>query len=76
LPGEKLKKLEAEKGIVIRFMIGHSPTSDSALDKAIDVENAIHDDFLRLVGDVLQTLNCIIHFTFLLNDKRKIFLPN
>lgn len=48
LQGEKLKKLEAEKGIVIRFMIGHSPTSDSALDKAIDLENAIHDDFLRL----------------------------
>ncbi|KAI4990165.1 hypothetical protein ZWY2020_038528 [Hordeum vulgare] len=46
--GEKLKKLEEEKGVVIRFMIGHSPASNSALDQAIDVEDAIHHDFLRL----------------------------
>lgn len=46
--GEKLKKLEEEKGIVIRFMIGHSTTSDSALDKSIDEEDAVYHDFLRL----------------------------
>lgn len=46
--GEKLKKLEKEKGIVIKFMIGHSATSNSILDRAIDSEDAQHKDFLRL----------------------------
>ncbi|WVZ65163.1 hypothetical protein U9M48_014572 [Paspalum notatum var. saurae] len=46
--GEKLKKLEEEKGIIIRFTIGHSATSNNVLDKAIDAENEIHHDFLRL----------------------------
>eukprot|EP00268_Persea_americana_P047200 TRINITY_DN4902_c0_g1_i2.p1 TRINITY_DN4902_c0_g1~~TRINITY_DN4902_c0_g1_i2.p1 ORF type:complete len:201 (-),score=44.96 TRINITY_DN4902_c0_g1_i2:1525-2127(-) len=47
--GEKLQQLEKEKGIVIRFMIGHSATSNSILDRAIDSEEAQHNDFLRLV---------------------------
>uniref|UniRef100_A0A7N0UPF4 Hexosyltransferase n=1 Tax=Kalanchoe fedtschenkoi TaxID=63787 RepID=A0A7N0UPF4_KALFE len=46
--GEKLVQLEKEKGIVIRFMIGHSATSNSILDRAIDSEEAQHKDFLRL----------------------------
>ncbi|XP_010542535.1 PREDICTED: probable beta-1,3-galactosyltransferase 8 isoform X2 [Tarenaya hassleriana] len=46
--GDKLKKLETEKGIVIRFVIGHSATPGGVLDKAIDEENAEHGDFLRL----------------------------
>ncbi|KAJ4963464.1 hypothetical protein NE237_023403 [Protea cynaroides] len=46
--GEKLLQLEREKGIVIRFMIGHSATSNSILDRAIDMEDAQHKDFLRL----------------------------
>ncbi|CAE5964497.1 unnamed protein product [Arabidopsis arenosa] len=46
--GEKLEKLEQEKGIVIKFMIGHSATSNSILDRAIDSEDAQHKDFLRL----------------------------
>ncbi|XP_057522649.1 beta-1,3-galactosyltransferase 7-like isoform X2 [Amaranthus tricolor] len=46
--GEKLKKLEQEKGVVIRFTIGHSATSNSILDRAIDAEEAQHHDFLRL----------------------------
>ncbi|ESQ27337.1 hypothetical protein EUTSA_v10018693mg [Eutrema salsugineum] len=46
--GEKLEKLEKEKGIVIKFMIGHSATSNSILDRAIDSEYAQHKDFLRL----------------------------
>ncbi|OEL30434.1 Beta-1,3-galactosyltransferase 7 [Dichanthelium oligosanthes] len=45
--GEKLKKLE-EKGIIIRFTIGHSATSNNVLDKAIDAEDELHHDFLRL----------------------------
>ncbi|XP_068488660.1 beta-1,3-galactosyltransferase 7-like isoform X2 [Phaseolus vulgaris] len=46
--GEQLLQLEQEKGIVIRFMIGHSATSNSILDRAIDSEEAQHKDFLRL----------------------------
>jgi len=46
--GEKLQQLEEQKGIVIRFTIGHSATSNSILDKAIDSEDAQHHDFLRL----------------------------
>ncbi|XP_039065507.1 beta-1,3-galactosyltransferase 7-like isoform X2 [Hibiscus syriacus] len=47
--GDKLIQLERVKGIVIRFMIGHSATSSSILDRAIDSEDAQHKDFLRLV---------------------------
>ncbi|KAA8538564.1 hypothetical protein F0562_028242 [Nyssa sinensis] len=46
--GEKLTRLEKEKGIIIRFMIGHSATSNSILDRAIDSEDDQHKDFLRL----------------------------
>ncbi|CAH9109898.1 unnamed protein product [Cuscuta europaea] len=46
--GEKLIKLEEEKGIVVRFMIGHSATSNSVLDQAVDLEDAQHKDILRL----------------------------
>ncbi|KAF7816914.1 beta-1,3-galactosyltransferase 7-like isoform X1 [Senna tora] len=46
--GQQLLRLEREKGIVIRFMIGHSATSNSILDRAIDSEEAQHKDFLRL----------------------------
>ncbi|KAJ9164334.1 hypothetical protein P3X46_023925 [Hevea brasiliensis] len=46
--GTKLKELEKEKGIVIRFVIGHSATPGGVLDKALDSEEAEHKDFLRL----------------------------
>ncbi|KAK9757511.1 hypothetical protein RND81_01G167300 [Saponaria officinalis] len=46
--GGKLKKLEKEKGIIIRFVVGHSSTPGSALDKSIDAEEEEHRDFLRL----------------------------
>ncbi|GAB4861169.1 Probable beta-1,3-galactosyltransferase 8, variant 3 [Ancistrocladus abbreviatus] len=46
--GVKLKKLEEEKGVVIRFVIGHSATPGGVLDRAIDAEDAEHKDFLRL----------------------------
>lgn len=46
--GNKLKKLEEEKGIVIRFVIGHSATPGGVLDRTIDAENAEYKDFLRL----------------------------
>ncbi|VVA92120.1 unnamed protein product [Arabis nemorensis] len=46
--GEKLEKLEKEKGIVIKFMIGHSAAPNSILDKEIDAEDAQYKDFFRL----------------------------
>ncbi|KAL2458336.1 putative beta-1 [Forsythia ovata] len=46
--GGDLKKLEKEKGIIIRFVIGHSATPGGVLDRAIDAEDAQHKDFLRL----------------------------
>ncbi|KDP20741.1 hypothetical protein JCGZ_21212 [Jatropha curcas] len=46
--GEKRKKLEKEKGIIIRFTIGHSSTTGGILDKAIEAEEMAHGDFLRL----------------------------
>lgn len=45
--GENMKKLE-EKGIVMRFVIGHSATSGGILDRAIEAEDKKHGDFLRL----------------------------
>lgn len=46
--GDKRKKLEEEKGIVMRFVIGHSATSGGILDRAIEAEDRKHGDFLRL----------------------------
>ncbi|CAA6658203.1 unnamed protein product [Spirodela intermedia] len=46
--GEKRKKLEEEKGIIIRFVIGHSATAGGILDKAIEAEDRKHGDFMRL----------------------------
>ncbi|GMP70974.1 hypothetical protein CsSME_00029581 [Camellia sinensis var. sinensis] len=51
--GEKLRKLEEEKGIIIRFVIGYSATpgggaGGGVLDGAIDEEEVEYNDFLRL----------------------------
>ncbi|OVA04696.1 Glycosyl transferase [Macleaya cordata] len=46
--GEELRKLEKDKGIVMRFVIGHSATPGGVLDRAIDAEEKQHNDFLRL----------------------------
>ncbi|KAK8579059.1 hypothetical protein V6N12_069393 [Hibiscus sabdariffa] len=46
--GEERKKLEEEKGIIMRFVIGHSATSGGILDRAIEAEDQKHGDFLRL----------------------------
>ncbi|KAL8205612.1 hypothetical protein R6Q57_009163 [Mikania cordata] len=46
--GDKLRKLEEEKGIVMRFVIGHGATSGGILDRAIEAEDRKHGDFLRL----------------------------
>ncbi|CAL9037747.1 unnamed protein product [Musa banksii] len=44
----KLRRLEEEKGVVVRFVIGRSATPGGALDRAIDEEDAKTKDFLRL----------------------------
>ncbi|URE32116.1 Galactosyltransferase [Musa troglodytarum] len=46
--GSKLRRLEEEKGVVMRFVIGRSATPGGALDRAIDEEDAETKDFLRL----------------------------
>ncbi|KAL6282063.1 hypothetical protein ACE6H2_012992 [Prunus campanulata] len=46
--GEKRKKLEEEKAIVIRFVIGRSSTAGGILDKAIEAEEQVNEDLLRL----------------------------
>ncbi|KAL5727218.1 Hydroxyproline O-galactosyltransferase HPGT1 [Ranunculus cassubicifolius] len=46
--GAALKKLEEEKGIVIRFVIGRSSNRGDSLDRDIDKENRQHNDFLIL----------------------------
>lgn len=46
--GEELRKLEKEKGIIMRFVIGHSATPGGVLDRAVDAEDEQHKDFLRL----------------------------
>ncbi|VAI79850.1 unnamed protein product [Triticum turgidum subsp. durum] len=45
---EKRKKLEEEKGIIIRFVIGHSAISGGIVDRAIAAEDRKHGDFMRL----------------------------
>ncbi|KAJ0968000.1 hypothetical protein J5N97_024917 [Dioscorea zingiberensis] len=42
--GERLRKLEEDKGIVMRFVIGHSATPGGVLDRAIDAEEEQHQD--------------------------------
>ncbi|XP_066376033.1 probable beta-1,3-galactosyltransferase 2 isoform X2 [Miscanthus floridulus] len=46
--GEIRKKLEEEKGIIIRFVIGHSAISGGIVDRAIQAEDKKHGDFMRL----------------------------
>ncbi|CAH9075959.1 unnamed protein product [Cuscuta europaea] len=46
--GDIRKKLEEEKGIIMRFVIGHSATSGGILDRAIEAEDKKNGDFLRL----------------------------
>ncbi|PPS08632.1 hypothetical protein GOBAR_AA12028 [Gossypium barbadense] len=46
--GEELKRLEKEKGIIMRFVIGHSATPGGILDRGIEAEEEQYKDFLRL----------------------------
>ncbi|KAE8721670.1 putative beta-1,3-galactosyltransferase 6 [Hibiscus syriacus] len=55
--GEELKRLEKEKGIIMRFVIGHSATPGGVLDRAVDAEEEQHKDFLRLVMSSILALD-------------------
>lgn len=47
--GDALRKLE-EKGVIIRFVIGRSANRGDSLDRNIDAENRLTNDFLILDG--------------------------
>ncbi|XP_019176031.1 PREDICTED: hydroxyproline O-galactosyltransferase HPGT3-like [Ipomoea nil] len=47
--GDALKKLE-ERGVIIRFVVGRSPNRGDSLDRNIDEENKMTEDFLILEG--------------------------
>ncbi|XP_050227883.1 hydroxyproline O-galactosyltransferase HPGT1-like isoform X2 [Mercurialis annua] len=53
--GAALKKLEEEKSIVARFFIGRSANRGDSLDKDIDDENRLNNDFVVLDGQVEAT---------------------
>ncbi|GAB2231581.1 hypothetical protein Droror1_Dr00010590 [Drosera rotundifolia] len=46
--GYKQRKLENEKGIIIRFVIGRSSTLGGILDRAVEAEDSKHRDILML----------------------------
>ncbi|KAJ3679380.1 hypothetical protein LUZ60_017391 [Juncus effusus] len=46
--GKKIKELEEEKGIVVRFVVGHSSIAGGIVDRAIEAEAKKHGDFMRL----------------------------
>lgn len=46
--GDRRKKLEEERGVIMRFVIGHSATRGGILDRAIEAEDKKHGDLLRL----------------------------
>ncbi|KAG8382170.1 hypothetical protein BUALT_Bualt05G0048900 [Buddleja alternifolia] len=50
--GTALKKMEEEKGIVIRFVIGRSPNRGDSSDREIDNENRQANDFMILENHV------------------------
>ncbi|KAJ7541026.1 hypothetical protein O6H91_10G042000 [Diphasiastrum complanatum] len=50
--GAALKKLEVDKGMVIRFVVGRSPNKGDSLDRLIDAENSETKDFLILNNHV------------------------
>ncbi|KAG6579334.1 hydroxyproline O-galactosyltransferase HPGT1 [Cucurbita moschata] len=44
--GASLRKMENQKGIIARFVIGRSPNRGDSLDRAIDDENGQYNDFI------------------------------
>lgn len=50
--GTALKKLEDEKGIIVRFVIGRSANRGDSMDREIDNENGLANDFIILKDQV------------------------
>ncbi|CAA6661030.1 unnamed protein product [Spirodela intermedia] len=50
--GAALKKMEKEKGILLRFVIGRSTNQGDGLDRAIEDENKLTNDFLILDNQI------------------------
>ncbi|XP_052624708.1 hydroxyproline O-galactosyltransferase HPGT1 [Lactuca sativa] len=50
--GEALKKMEDEKGVIARFVIGRSSNRGDSLDRDIDIEDKSHNDFFILESHV------------------------
>uniref|UniRef100_A0A1D1XSL5 Hexosyltransferase n=1 Tax=Anthurium amnicola TaxID=1678845 RepID=A0A1D1XSL5_9ARAE len=50
--GAAVKKLEKDKGILLRFVIGRSANRGDSLDRAVDDENKKNNDFLILDNHV------------------------
>ncbi|KAG2627341.1 probable beta-1,3-galactosyltransferase 8 [Panicum virgatum] len=50
--GGALRRLEKDRGVVVRFVIGRRATPGGALDRAVDAEAAATGDFLRLADHV------------------------
>ncbi|KAM3240318.1 hypothetical protein ACQJBY_053789 [Aegilops geniculata] len=46
--GEKRKQLEEQKGVIIRFVIGHSAIAGGIIDRAIEAEDRKHGDFMKI----------------------------
>ncbi|KAJ0267198.1 Hydroxyproline O-galactosyltransferase HPGT1 [Hirschfeldia incana] len=51
--GASLKKIETEKGVIARFVIGRSANKGDSMDKSIDSENSQSDDFV-ILDDVVE----------------------
>ncbi|KAF8114851.1 hypothetical protein N665_0033s0041 [Sinapis alba] len=51
--GASLKKIETEKGVIARFVIGRSANKGDSMDKSIDAENSLTDDFI-ILDDVVE----------------------
>ncbi|XP_031286632.1 hydroxyproline O-galactosyltransferase HPGT1-like isoform X3 [Pistacia vera] len=50
--GATLRKLEVEKGIIVRFVVGRSANRGNVSDREIDDENRQNNDFIVLDGQV------------------------
>ncbi|KAL9255093.1 putative beta-1,3-galactosyltransferase 2 [Drosera capensis] len=59
--GYKRRKLENEKGIIIRFVIGRSSTLSGIFDRAVEAEDSKHGDILLLYS-VFEMLHSVIPF--------------
>jgi len=66
--GTKLRKLEEDKGIIIRFVLGRSANRGDIYDKAIDDENRQTKDFFILENHVESSED--------LSKKSKLYFSN